>query len=141
MKKFILGLGSVALALMLVVPAIAETQDTVKSNVMGFAKKKTVEEVVIPEDVVVPAEQEAYEEPSVEKTVYKPTVTAKAMPVAAPVTAPAATINATEAQTKLQAIKTQEQWVGKLTKQLEGETKQLKEMRESYAQAFGKEPK
>ncbi len=50
-------------------------------------------------------------------------------------------VSGSEAQTKLQAIKNQEQWVAKLTKQLEGEKNQLKEMHESYKQAFGKEPK
>ena len=99
----------------------ADMPESVKAKSASFAKKNATTEIT-----------EATSTPA-------PWPTVAATPAAASAAAPA--VSGSEAQNKLQAIKTQEQWVGKLTKQLEGETKQLKEMRESYAQAFGKEPK
>ncbi len=139
----------------------AETQDTVKSQVMSFAKKKATSEIVesapsavaasvkVTEVEAVPAAAPVFMPPastlpsSMAAKAVAAHTTVVATPVAAPVAAPAAVTAAggSEAQTKLQAIKTQEQWIAKLTKQLEGEKNQLKEMREGYTQAFGKEDK
>ncbi len=114
-------------------PSFAETNSTTKSNVTSFVKNKSVE-VVETQDLVPAPTTATASIPVVAEAVAKAPSTAKP-------SVPAATTNLSEAQSKLQAIKTQEQWVAKLTKQLAGETNQLKEMRESYAQAFGKEPK
>ncbi len=160
-KSYGVAIFVFALAISFTSTAFAETQETMRSQAMSFAKKKAASEIVestpavVADSVTVSAPvsvtAQAVESVPAVKPVFMPPVptVSSSMPAKAASTrtavaaAPAAasTAVATEAQSKLQAIKTQEQWVGKLTKQLEGETKQLKEMRESYAQAFGKEPK
>lgn len=155
-RLFVLVYGLLSMVYSL--PLYAETQESVKSNVMSFAKKKAAAEIT----EVAPSAPSVPSVPSVPAAPVAPAVFVEAVetkkpidflnvadrsrkivaPASAPVPVPAApAVNVSEAQTKFQAIKTQEQWVAKLTKQLEGEKNQLIEMRTGLSQAFSLDPK
>ncbi len=133
----------------------AAAEESVKSNVMSFAKKKAVAEInevapSVPSAPSVPVAQKApavfVEAVETKKPIAISNVADRSRVIATPASAPAPVpaapaVSVSEAQTKFQAIKTQEQWVAKLTKQLEGEKNQLIEMRTGLSQAFSLDPK